>query len=83
MVLQLHAVVEGGELKSLEPIPLPDGTRVDGELVVTGEPGPTRAERFRRALEAWNEAASEYSEEWWDDFERDLQANRFNIEERE
>lgn len=82
MAQRITAVVENGLLRPSEPISLPEGETVVLELVLPEEAAEARVREWDQALaEFWSEG-DKYSEEWWNDFERDLKANRLNFEER-
>jgi predicted DNA-binding antitoxin AbrB/MazE fold protein len=80
----VEAIVENGYLKPVEPLGIDDGRRVELDLRLV--PTPSEAEQDLSGLEETlsdiREGAAEYSQEWWDDFDRDLRENRLNFEER-
>jgi predicted DNA-binding antitoxin AbrB/MazE fold protein len=80
----ITAVVENGLLRPTEPLELPEGERVELKLLrhspAAGQPND--ADEFAAVLAAMREEAAKYPPEWWDEFERDLRANRLNFEER-
>jgi predicted DNA-binding antitoxin AbrB/MazE fold protein len=78
MTRTFAAVVEHGVLRPKEPLNLADGQEV---TVTLPEPRMSN-EDFERALAAAQAAAREYSDEWWNDFDRELRENRMNFEER-
>jgi predicted DNA-binding antitoxin AbrB/MazE fold protein len=85
MSQRITAVLEGGVLKPLKPLDIPEGREV--ELQILGVV-PTAAEedeeirQFEEALDRLQEEAAKYPEEWWDEFQRELRENRMNFEER-
>jgi hypothetical protein len=46
------------------------------------EAAEARGSALDHALDELQAEAAKYPKEWWDEFERDLQANRLNFEER-
>jgi predicted DNA-binding antitoxin AbrB/MazE fold protein len=79
------AVLQDGALKPHEPLEIPDGQEL--ELAVVRLIPDAREEqeslgRLEETLRRIREEAAKYSDEWWDEFQRDIQANRVNFEER-
>ena len=77
-IRQVKAVVEGGLLRPLEPLAVPDGREV--ELVVRVIPTPEereeKARRLENALAEFREEADKLGPEWWAEFERDINEGR-------
>ena len=85
MTDKLTVVVEDGVLKPLEPVDLPAGRTIELQVVRVVPSSAEREQAVRELDEAFREfwaEASKYSDEWWDDFERDLQTNRLFFPER-
>jgi len=81
---RITAVVENGLLRPTEPLSMPEGKVIEIEFV---RPVRTEAEKMRirdleHALDELQAEAANYSDAWWDDFERELQTNRVSFEER-
>jgi predicted DNA-binding antitoxin AbrB/MazE fold protein len=85
MSQRITAVVENGLLRPTEPLPIAEGKVVELELLgpVRSEVAEERIWNLAQALDELQAEAAKYPEEWWDEFERDLNANRVNFEERE
>ncbi len=86
MSSKVRAIVDDGMLRLLEPLDIPKGRLVEVSVEVsTMNAGTTEEDEvlaFERALDAIQEAAAEHSEEWWDEFQQELAANRLCIPER-
>lgn len=85
MVEKVRAVVQDGVLKPLEPLDIPNWQEVEVEVTsILETPEETRKRNLEiiEALREWDEEARKYPKEWWDEFQRELQANRFTIPER-
>lgn len=81
---KITAVVEDGVLRPTEPLELPEGETLELEVVRLREPDQAREDRiraFEQALDRFQEEARQLPREWWDEFERDLEANRVRFEE--
>ncbi len=79
---RVTAVVEDDIIRPREPLGLPNGSEVEVVLrpqFRTPEEIRQGAERVRELLATIREEATAYPEEWWDDFQRDLETNRLNF----
>jgi predicted DNA-binding antitoxin AbrB/MazE fold protein len=80
----VKAVVQDGVLRPLEPLSVPEGREV--EVVVRVIPTPEERDeqhhRFRETLRRIREEAARYPDEWWDQFQRDIEGNRMNFGDR-
>ena len=83
-VQQVKAVVEDGVLRPLEPLSVPEGRQVElvVRVILTPEERQEQHQRFRETLRRIREAAANYPDEWWDQFQRDIEDNRMNFGER-
>jgi predicted DNA-binding antitoxin AbrB/MazE fold protein len=82
---KITATVENGVLRPSAPLGLPEGERFELEVVrplSLDAEAEARVRRLDEAFDAFWEEAAKYPQEWWDDYERDLRANRMNFEER-
>jgi len=85
MTERITAVMEKGMFRPLQPVDVPEGRHVELEVVrllPTVEDRELAVRQMDQAFQEFWEEAAQYPEEWWDEFQRDLQANRMNFEER-
>jgi predicted DNA-binding antitoxin AbrB/MazE fold protein len=81
MPRKVTAIVRNGGFAPLEPLNLPEGRQVELDVTVvpTPEEQTEKMERLLRNLGRLQEEAAQYPEEWWDDFQKELETNRFTI----
>lgn len=82
---RILATVENGVLRPSAPLGLPEGERFGLEVVrpvSLDAEAEARVRRLDEAFEAFWEEPAKYPQEWWDEYERDRQANRVNFAER-
>lgn len=84
MAQRITAVVENGLLRPTEPLSMPEGKIIELEFVrpALTEADEKRIRELEQALDDLQAEGANYSDEWWNDFERELQANRLNFVER-
>lgn len=84
VVKRVRAVVEQGLLRPVEPLDLPEGRTVTVEVAVAppGDEVTARVGTCEDALDALQQEAGRYSDEWWDEFERELREDRLHFVER-
>jgi predicted DNA-binding antitoxin AbrB/MazE fold protein len=82
MFTTVKAVYENGVLRPQEPLDLEDGQEVDVQIWVHGADQPQH-ERISALLTKWAAEPDDTSDEWWDEFDAFLKANRLNFPERD
>jgi len=79
---KITAIIENGLLRPMQPLELPEGRTIELEVVRMEEAPEARVRAWNKALQEFWDEADQLPEEWWDDYERGIQENRLNFQER-